>query len=92
MITPTLLSLLNGPSPARLGAEEWAAILDSAVVVREEDTGVAGKLRVLDLDGAVFVQERTPDRTVLLRRRPNIEAAMAFVDGRLMIYERMWDG
>ena len=92
MITTKLLSLLSGPSPARLDADEWAAILDSAVVVREEDTGLAGKLRVLDLDGAVYVQERTPDRTVLLRRRPDIAAAMVFVDGRLQTYERMWDG
>ncbi len=86
------MSILNRPSPVRLQAEEWAAVSDLAVVLREEDTGVAGKLRVLDLDGDLFVQEQTPDRMILLRPRLNIEEAMAFVDGRLQTYERMWDG
>jgi hypothetical protein len=92
MITAELANLLSGPSPVRLAADEWAAVFDSAVVVREEDSGLAGKLRVLDLDGAVFVQEQTPDRIVLVRPRPNIDEAMAFVDARLQTYERMWDG
>jgi hypothetical protein len=92
MINENLLERINGPSPARLAAEEWAAILESAEVVREEDTGVAGMLRILDLSGALFVQEQTPDRTILLRRRPNIGEATAFVDARLQTYERMWDG
>jgi hypothetical protein len=92
MTTAKLLSLLSGPSPVRLAAEEWATIVESAEVMREEDTGVAGKLRVLILDGTLYVQEQTPDRAVLLRPRPNLEEAMAFVDGRLQIYERMWDG
>jgi len=92
MISTKVLGLLSRPSPVRLTAEEWATIVGSAVVIREDDTGVAGKLRVLDLDGAFYVQEQTPDRAVLLRPRPNLEEAMAFVDGRLQIYERMWDG
>ncbi len=92
MINENLLERMNGPSPARVSADEWAVILESAVVVREEDTGVAGMLRVLDLGGTLIVQEQMPDRTILLRRRPNTADAMAFVDGRLQTYERMWDG
>jgi hypothetical protein len=67
-------------------------LLAVAEVVREENTGVAGPLRVLVLDGAILVQEQTPQRKLLLRTRPSLEEAMEFVDRRLEIYERMWDG
>ncbi len=88
----TLLGHLEGPSPWHLAAVEWAAIRESAAIIREENTGVAGMLRVLDLEGAVYVQEETPDRQILLRPRPTVEEAMIFVDHRLQSYERMWDG
>jgi hypothetical protein len=39
-----------------------------------------------------MVQEETPDRVVLTRRMATREAAEAFVNDRLEIYERMWDG
>ncbi len=92
MINQDLLGRLDGPSPMRLAAVEWAAVLESAGIIREENTGVAGMLRVLDLDGTVYVQEETPDRQILLRPRPTVGEAMVFVDHRLQTYERMWDG
>jgi len=67
-------------------------LLEAAQVVREENTGIAGMVRILDLGGKVFVQEQTPDRLVLVRPRPNVEAAAIFVENRLQTYERMWDG
>jgi len=92
VIDQDLLGRLEGPSPVRLAAVEWAAVLESAGILREENTSVAGKLRVLDLDGAVYAQEETPDRQILLRPRSTVEEAMVFVDRRLQSYERMWDG
>lgn len=79
-------------SPVRLGADELERLLEAAELVREENTGVAGPLRVLVLDGAVLVQEQTPQRELLLRARPSLEKAKEFVDHRLEIYARMWDG
>ena len=83
---------LEGPSPVRLAAADLAAVLESAGIIREENTGVAGWLRVLDLDGTIYVQEETPDRQILVRPRPTVEEAMVFVEHRLQSYERMWDG
>lgn len=83
---------LEGPSPIRVSTGEFAEILESAEVVHTETTSVAGMVRVLELNGAVYVQEQTPDGHILLRPRPDIEAAMAFVEGRRSAYERMWDG
>lgn len=92
MINQDLSGRLKGPSPVRMAAVDLAAVLESARILREENTGVAGMIRVLDLDGAVFVQEETPDRQILLRPRATFEEAMVFVEHRLRSYERMWDG
>ena len=92
MINQDLLGRLEGPSPVRLAAVELAAVLELVGILREENTGVAGMLRVLDLDGALYVQEETPDRQILVRPRSTLEEAMVFVDHRLQSYERMWDG
>jgi hypothetical protein len=82
----------EGPSPIRLTTEELATILESAEVVHSEPTSVAGMVRILNVDGTLYVQEQTPDGQILLRPRPDIEHAMAFVERRRSAYERMWDG
>ena len=92
-MNPTRLSWgLDGPSPVQLTADELAELLASAEVVREEKTGVAGAIRILNVGGRYFVQEKTPDRMILVRPRPDLDQAMGFVEHRLQTYERMWDG
>lgn len=83
---------LDGPSPLRVTTEQLATVLEAAEIVRSESTVIAGALRILKIDGAFFVQEKTPDGQILLRPRPNSAEAAAFVDRRLLAYERMWDG
>jgi hypothetical protein len=92
MTVRRLLDDLAQRSPTRLAGDQLHAVLDAADLVREENTGVAGPLRVLVLDDVVLVQEQTPQRELLLRTRSTLEEAMEFVDRRLEIYERMWDG
>ena len=76
----------------RLEAQELTGVLESAETVLEENTSISGMVRVLRLGEAYLVQEETPDRRVLIRPRPNLEAATAFVEKRLQTYEKMWDG
>lgn len=83
---------LDGPSPLRVTTEQLATVLEAAEIVRSESTVIAGALRILKIDGAFFVQEKTPDGQILLRPRPSSAEAAAFVDRRLLAYERMWDG
>jgi hypothetical protein len=72
--------------------DHLAAVLERAEVVREEDTTLAGWIRVLALDEQVLVQEETPDRNVLIRKLASIDQANRLVDRRLADYERMWNG
>lgn len=92
MSSPDLVGCFENGSPARLRGDELDALLAAATVVREENTGVSGMLRVLTVGGWVLVQEETPQREILLRDRPDLETAMAFVERRLQRYEKMWDG
>jgi hypothetical protein len=92
MTVQGLLGDLAERSPAPLAHQQLDELLEAAELIREENTGVAGPLRVLVLNGAILVQEQTPQRKLLLRTRPSLEEAMEFVDRRLEIYERMWDG
>jgi hypothetical protein len=87
-----LLRRLKERSPVPLNREELASLLEAARLVREVNTGVAGTLRVLVVDQTVVVQEETPKRDILLRSRSRLEEAVEFVDRRLALYERMWDG
>jgi hypothetical protein len=49
-------------------------------------------IRILSVDGTILIQEETPDREVLARAMATREDANTFVNKRLEIYERMWDG
>lgn len=76
----------------KLSAAEVAELLARGHVVREVDTGIAGALRILEVDGTALVQEHTRDGRPMARRVADVEAAHRFVDERLAAYDRMWDG
>ena len=75
-----------------LESEMLVALLEEADVIRDDDTCLAGRIRVLLLDGVILVQERTPKGQILVRRLADEGTAHRFVDDRLAVYERMWDG
>ena len=75
-----------------LDADALPELLESADVVREDDTCVAGWIRILGISDHFVVQEQTPDGDILVRRLVSREAAEHFVEDRLNDYERMWDG
>ncbi len=67
-------------------------LLEASEIQRDVDTCLAGRIRILAVDGLTLVQEQTPEGDVLVRRVDTREAAEAFVEDRLATYERMWDG
>lgn len=67
-------------------------LIDAAEVLREDDTHLAGWIRILAVGDSILVQEETPKGEVLVRRMPSRESAERFVGLRIQSYERMWDG
>lgn len=68
------------------------ALLKAAEIIRDADTCLCGRIRILSLEGSVMVQEQTQEGRILVRRLGSQEAAQSFVDDRLATYDRMWDG
>ncbi len=87
-----LLEKLGEASRLDLSPDELASLLEEADLVRDEDTCISGMIRILRLKNTVLVQEETPEREIVVRIRPTVEAEEEFVAGRLETYERMWDG
>jgi hypothetical protein len=87
-----LMLELSTSGSMKIDRETLAGLLEAADVLRQDDTCIAGMIRILSVDGVILVQEETPDREVLARGMATREDADAFVNDRLEIYERMWDG
>jgi hypothetical protein len=88
-----LLRKIQGKRPVVLETEELTALLESAEILREDDTSFAGPIRILRVDDRIVVQENTTSSTeVVCRELASLEEAEAFVEERLAAYERMWDG
>ncbi len=87
-----LMTELSSSDSMAIDRETLAGLLEAAEVLRQDDTCIAGMIRILSVGGAILVQEETPDREVLTRGMATREGADTFVNDRLEIYERMWDG
>jgi len=87
-----LVANLRSPAPVPVDRDLLVGLLEVAEVLRQENTCIAGWIRILFADGAILIQEETPDGNALARRMPSVEDANDFVDDRLASYERMWDG
>lgn len=92
MNTVPLADRLASERVVELDPGEVTDLLARARVVREADTGIAGALRILEVDGMVLVQEHTQDGRPVARRVEDVNAAHRFVDDRQAAYDRMWDG
>ena len=79
-------------SVERLSPEQLGTLLARATLRREEDTRIAGMIRIIEADGSILVQEQTPEGEILVRRVGSAVEAQALVEKRLEAYERMWDG
>lgn len=92
METADIICRVSESVVVKIDREELAAVLEMAEVIREENTTLAGCIRILSLDGHILVQEETPEREILVRKLSSIDAAKRLVEGRLADYDRMWDG
>lgn len=89
-----LLTTLEPGQACRLEPAAVAGLVAESLVLREEDSGMTGPIRVLGRAGS-------PDRWILeadTRRRPVLRRLRAwqdpdeFIQTRRDSYERMWDG
>jgi len=76
-----------------LPAHELAELLQSADLLRQDETGIAGAIRILRRNDRILVQEQVPEtKELVVSEFPSLEEAERFVAERLSTYDRMWDG
>lgn len=91
-VVRAIVDRVRSHPPTVLDQQQLAMLLETAEIVRDADTLMADRIRILTIEGVILVQERTPQREILVRRLDSREAAHRLVDDRLATYERMWDG
>lgn len=75
-----------------ISANELSELLKSSKIVFEQDTRLRDYIRILQIDAHFFLQERTNIGEIIVRQFKTESDAMNFVNERLQVYDKMWDG
>lgn len=67
-------------------------LLESAEIIRTENTHLSDFIRLLKFNDNLFIQETTFKKEILIRKMNSIKDADDFIKERLDYYERKWDG
>ena len=67
-------------------------LLESAEIIRTENTHLSDFIRLLKFNDNLFIQETTFKKEILIRKMNSIKDADHFIQERLDYYERKWDG
>ncbi len=92
MRTVDILKKVKSTSFVVITKDELNDLLTVAKVIEEKDTHISDKIRLLKLNGALLVQEKSNKNEYLLRLMKNKKEADLFIDERMETYDRMWDG
>jgi len=76
----------------KINEEDLELLLSKCKIVEEKDTLISDKLRLLNYQNNLLIQEKSNKGELLIRFMQNKAEASKFIDERLEIYDRMWDG
>ncbi len=92
MVIKELISRIKKEACLKIDEKELELLLSKCKVVKEKDTLISGKLRLLNYQNNLLIQEKSNKGELLIRFMQNKAEANKFIDERLEIYDRMWDG
>jgi hypothetical protein len=75
-----------------LSESESEALLSASEVLREEETLISDKIRLLKFKNDLLIQEKSDKDEFLIRLMKTKKEADNFIKDRLKIYDKMWDG
>ena len=76
----------------KINGKDLELLLSKCKVVEDKDTLISGKLRLLNYQNNLLIQEQSDKGDLLIRFMQNKAEANKFIDERLEIYDKMWDG
>jgi hypothetical protein len=75
-----------------ISRDELNDILTQSKILIEENTYISDKIRLLEYEDELILQEKTTKDEYLIRRMSTQKEAEQLIKERLEIYNRMWDG
>jgi len=75
-----------------ISEEDLDELLSTSELLVEENTYMSDKIRLLKYRDQLILQEKTTKDEYIIRSMNTIEDAEKFINERLEIYNRMWDG
>jgi hypothetical protein len=75
-----------------LSDTEIKDLLCNVQILREKETHISDKIRLLKFKDKLLIQEKTDKDEFLLRPMNTKTEAEEFIKQRIEIYDRMWDG
>ena len=75
-----------------IGETDLNELLLNSKLIQEENTYISDKIRLLEINGNLILQEKTTKGEYLIRIINTIKEAKELIKNRLEIYEKMWDG
>ena len=75
-----------------ISEKELNDLLANSELIIEENTYMSDKIRLLKFNDQLILQEKTTKDEYIIRTINTKEEAEKFINDRLEIYNRMWDG
>ncbi len=75
-----------------ISRDELNDLLTQSRILIEENTYISDKIRLLEYENELFIQEKTTKDEYLIRIMSSKKEAEELIKERLEIYNRMWDG
>lgn len=92
MIAEKVIYELNSNKYYLLKPDKLNDFLSEVEIISENDTKIYGMIRIVKFNKIILTQELTNINEVSIRKFNNIEEASKFIDDRIDVYDRMWDG
>ncbi len=83
---------LNANKKVYVPVKMLDSILSRAEVQYEHNTLISDYIRIIRIENKTIVQEKTDKNEIALHLFEDEKSAEKFVNDRLEIYEKMWDG
>ena len=75
-----------------ISKDELEKLLSQSELIIERDTLISDKIRLLKIIDELILQEKSSKEEILIRFVKSISEAEKFIEQRLEIYDKMWDG
>lgn len=87
-----IVSELKEKKYLSISKEELSELLSNSKILIERDTFISDKIRLLKYEDELIIQEKSTKDELLIRSINSKKEAEEFINQRLEIYEKMWDG